>query len=148
LESEAARRDAELGAVEDAAASLAPELQALAEQEARLAADRQRFDTDWGDGVAPPSGRAAEVRGELAALTAAIERGENELAKIDHTLADLAGRAERLDREAAELRDQLARAAAAEEPIVARLDDAERARVAADERVAALTAARAEADGE
>jgi chromosome segregation protein len=148
LESEAARLDTELQAVEEAAAALAPELEALAEQEARLAADRQRFDEDWGDGVQPPSGRAAEVRGELAALTSAIERGENELAKIDHTLADLASRAERLDAEAAQLREQLANAAAAEEPIVARLDEAERARVAAEERLAGLTAARAEADGE
>jgi chromosome segregation protein len=148
LESEAGRLDTELDAVERAARTLQPELDALAEQEARLAADRERFEQDWGDGVAPPSGRAAEVRGELAALAGAVERGEAELAQVDSTLAELADRARRLESEATDLREQLAGAAGAEEPIVARLDLAERARIRADQHLAGLTAARASGEAE
>jgi chromosome segregation protein len=148
LESEAGRIDIELGAVDDAARALAPELDALVDQEARLVADRQRFDDDWGDGVAPPSGRAAEVRGELAALTNAIERGEAELVQVDRALAELAERARRLDTQASELRDQLGEAAGAEEPIVARLDVAERVRLHAEQQLATLVAARSEAEAE
>ena len=38
--------------------------------------------SEWAEGVPAPTGRAAEVRGELAALRAGVERGEGELAAL------------------------------------------------------------------
>jgi chromosome segregation protein len=148
LEAEAARLDAELDTIEESGRSLQPQLDELAEQEAGLVADRERFDADWGDSVTPPSGRAAEVRGELAALNGAITQGESELADIDRRLAQLAARATNLEAEAARLRAELVVAAEAEEPIVARLDAAERRRITADDRLATVTASRREAEAE
>src|SRR4051794_14629423 len=75
LEAEAARLADELAQVEAEAAALAPDLERLARAEGELASERQTFDAEWADGVAPPSSRAAEVRGELVALRAGIERG-------------------------------------------------------------------------
>ncbi|HSL58226.1 MAG TPA: hypothetical protein VK866_10325, partial [Acidimicrobiales bacterium] len=116
--------------------------------EAALAAARERFAADWGDGVPGPSGRAAEVRGELAALRGSLERGEAEVARLVERHDALAARATELAAEAARLRAELADAEAAEEPIVARLDEAEQARIAAAEVVDAIDAERATARAE
>ncbi|MFP4512583.1 MAG: chromosome segregation protein SMC [Acidimicrobiales bacterium] len=148
LESEAARLDHELAEVDEAERALQPQLDDLADQEARLAADRERFDTDWGDGVAEPSGRAAEVRGELSGLNGSIQQGEADLGHLDQSLARLTQRASELDAEAARLREQLAAATEAEEPIVARLDAAERRRIEAEEALERATATRRDAEAE
>src|SRR5262249_60152915 len=62
LEAEAARLTDELGQVEAEAMALAPEVDALAAAETELLEERSTFETDWADGVVPPSSRAAEVR--------------------------------------------------------------------------------------
>ncbi|MBK5223829.1 MAG: hypothetical protein JJE52_13355, partial [Acidimicrobiia bacterium] len=128
--------------------ALRPQLDALVSDEEALASDRQRFDADWGDGVAPPSGRAAEVRGELSALSGSISRAEAELARIDGRLGALASTSERLDADAERLRADLVAAEGAEEPLVARLDEAERRRAAAEAAVAAAGAELAEVTAE
>ena len=65
----------ELAEVDAEARGLAPLAEELAVAEAALAAERDRLRERWADGVPAPSGAAAEVRGELAALRAAVERG-------------------------------------------------------------------------
>jgi chromosome segregation protein len=74
LEAEAARLAGELADVERASTALVPEADRLAAAEAELATQREAFEQDWGDGVAAPSGRAAEVRAELASLRTAADR--------------------------------------------------------------------------
>ncbi|MGY6502056.1 MAG: chromosome segregation protein SMC [Acidimicrobiales bacterium] len=146
LASEGERLDTELAEVDRAMADMRPQLDELGEQEARLVDDRQRFDVEWGDGVAAPSGRAAEVRGELSGLTDSITRGEAELQQVEQRLAILAERSTRLAGDADSLRGDLAAAEAAEEPLVARLDAAEQARLRAEEALAAARDARVEAE--
>ena len=148
LEAEAARVDEELAAVDRTEAELAPRLDELLAAEAELAEARERFDTDWGEGPAESSGRAAEVRGELAGVNSFITQGESDLARLDESLAGLAERAEQLDAEAGRLRDRLTAATEAEEPIVDRLDSAERRRSDAEAARAAATDTKAAAEAE
>ncbi len=72
LEAEAARLGAELAEVDSEAAALAPLQEELRAAEAALEAERQRYETDWADGVAaavePQRGGARRAR------RAAIER--------------------------------------------------------------------------
>ena len=95
-----------------------------------------------------PTGRAAEARGELAALRQGLERGEAELARATSRRTTLAEKLERLGVEADRLRAEAEAAEAAEAPLVARLAEAEAARVAAEAQVAEADAALREADGE
>jgi chromosome segregation protein len=148
LESEASRVGAELRELEATATELADPLAALDAEEAELAGARARFAADRGDGVTAPSGRASEVRGELAALRDGLERGEAEAARLVERHDALGRRADELAAEAGRLRAELAAAEAAEEPIVARLDAAGRAREAAEAALGAVTAERAEAEAE
>jgi chromosome segregation protein len=150
LESEAARLDEELSALEVEAESIAPRSTALLADEQALVDDRSRFEADWSDGVAAPSGRAAEVRGELSGLVDAVQRGRSELERIDERLETLTAGASSLSAEAERLRDELSVAEVAEAPLVARLDEAERRRADAsillDEAKAALAESEAERD--
>jgi chromosome segregation protein len=106
LEAEAAGLAAELAELESSTAELAPAEARLAEAQRELEAARERFRADWADGVAPPSGRAAEVRGELSALAASVARSGGELERIGarHDAAALraARLAEELDRQRAD----------------------------------------------
>lgn len=148
LEAESARLRAELEQVESEAAAIAPQLEALAEAEAALAAERAAFEQEWGDGVPAPSGQAAEVRGELAALRAAVERAEAEQARVRARLAALDDKQRRLGAEADRLRAELAEAERAELPLVESLDAAERQRGDREARSAAAEEAHRAAESE
>jgi chromosome segregation protein len=104
LESEAARVTESLTAVEASAAELDPEAVDLERAEADLVAARQDFTREWADGAPVVTGAAAEVRGELAAVRAGVERsaaearrGRGRLDALEQRLARLGGEAERLD---------------------------------------------------
>ena len=71
---------------------------------ARCEEARTAFERDWADGVPALTGRAAEGRGELAALRSGVERGAQELARATSRLATLEEKLARLDAEAARLR--------------------------------------------
>ncbi len=132
LEAEAARLGAELAEVDQEAAALTPLHQELAEAEAALEAERSRYETDWADGVAAPSSRSAEVRGELGALRSSVERGDAELARVRARLEGLADKSTRLEAEADRLRAELGAAEQAELPLVEALDGAEQWRATAE----------------
>ncbi|MDQ6697495.1 MAG: AAA family ATPase, partial [Actinomycetota bacterium] len=127
LEAEAARLAGELTEVEAGAAALLPTADRLAAAERSLAVDRERFADDWADGVMAPSGRAAEVRGELFAMRAAVERGEAEAERARARLASLSDKVRRLTGESERLAAEVATAAAAEGPLVDQLAAAETA---------------------
>jgi chromosome segregation protein len=137
LEAEAARLHGELEQVDAEAAGLAPLTAQLRDAEGALAAERAAFETEWGEGVPAPSGRAAEVRGELAALRAAVERGEVERRRVHHRRAGLDEKHRRLAGEAERLRSELAEAEQTELPLVASIDEAERLRSEAEAVLAA-----------
>jgi chromosome segregation protein len=150
LEAEQARLTSELADVESEAASLLPKAQELAEAEAALAAERTDFDGDWdgNDVPVPAGGQAAEIRGELAALRAAVQRGAAEVERLEQRLDSLGQKMARLDTEAERLRAEMGEADEAEQPLVASLDEAERSRHACEEALAALEATRRGADAD
>ncbi|HET6950236.1 MAG TPA: AAA family ATPase, partial [Acidimicrobiales bacterium] len=57
---------------------------------------------EWGEGVPAPSGRAAEVRGELGTLRKVLDRADADAQRAANRLANLRAKLERLDREGAE----------------------------------------------
>ncbi|MCU1452434.1 MAG: smc [Acidimicrobiales bacterium] len=132
LEAEAARLRRELDEVEAQGAALLPDADRLSEAEATLESERAAFDADWSGGVPAPTGAAAEVRGELAAMRASAERSEGEAARVHARLGALDEKAVRLAAEAERLRADLTEADAAERPLVTQLEQAEAHRAAAE----------------
>jgi chromosome segregation protein len=148
LEAEAARLAEELIEVEATAAELVPAAAELARAEADLAAVRQDFQTEWSEGVSTPTGAAAEVRGELAAVRASVERsgaevnrGRNRVEALEQKVARLANEAERLTAE-------VAGATAAEPRLRERVAQAEVIRAAAETELDETEEVRRQADAE
>jgi chromosome segregation protein len=148
LEAEATRLVAELADAEAEAAALAPQRDELARAEGALAEARAAFERDWAEGVPALTGRAAESRGELAALRSGVERGVQELERATTRLAALDEKLARLDAEAERLRADGEAAEAAEGPLVQRLAEAEQQRAAAEQQVADAEAALRTADAD
>ncbi|MEY2435347.1 MAG: chromosome segregation protein, partial [Acidimicrobiaceae bacterium] len=147
-EAEAARLTDELAQVESAAAALAPDVEALVAAEATLAAERAEFEEHWAGGVAPPSGRAAETRGELAALRSGVERDRAESTRVAERLSTLEQKATRLTEEAARLRDELSDAEQVEVVLAATLAACEVAHADAAGALAAAEEVRRTADAD
>ncbi len=157
LEAEAAGVAADLREVDEQAENLVPDAERLEVAEVELAVERDRFQSELGDGTPAPSGAAAEVRGELGALRQAVARADAERQRL------VARRAELLDAKVA-LDARVSRLAAGPssgpdaEPVELRIDaalehrhhagetvDASRAAVAAAERERESWTARADA---
>jgi len=132
LESQAARGRDEINAIDQQLEKLQPEIQKLADSEAQLHRDREQFAVEWGDGVPVANGRASELRGELGALEAAIERGRHEIQTLDSRLQVLNDRRRVLEAEAAQQRAEAQALRDDEEPLAAALEAAEAARDAAE----------------
>ena len=100
LEAERSQLAAEAAQIADDTSAITSDAESLVDQEFRLGSQRADFEEEWGDGVPVPSGQAAEVRGELAALSSAIERTVNDRARLEQRRVALVERAERLEAEA------------------------------------------------
>ncbi len=148
LEAEAARSREDLERVEAELAELMPDIERLESSERELAADRAAFEREWGDGVPVRSGVAAEVRGELGVLRASTERGGSELGRLQTRLDELDERRKVLDRDAVDRRAELGALHDEEEPLVAALEAAEAARLAAEDALAAKIAAHADTEAD
>ncbi|NIR40459.1 MAG: AAA family ATPase, partial [Actinobacteria bacterium] len=148
LEAEAARLRDDLARVDAGITGLVPDTERLEDAERHLAADRAAFREEWGDGVPVPSSRAAEVRGELGALRAAIERGHGEAGRVRAGLEELSERSRALEAEASARRAELAALHEEEEPLVLALEAAEASRREADDRLADRIASHADAEAE
>ncbi len=138
LEAESARLAADLAELDAERSLLAPLTDELAAAEAALAAERTAFESEWASGVPAPSGAAAEVRGELAALRAAVDRGRSELDRVQARTEGLRTRVADLLLEAEGLRAELSAAEQTERPLVDAIEGVERRRAFA---VEACTAA-------
>jgi chromosome segregation protein len=148
LEAEATRLAAELAAADAEALALAPQRDELVQAQTALADARAGFEREWAEGIPAPTGRAAEGRGELAALRSGVDRGEQELARARARLATLQEKLDRLDAEATRLRSEAEAAEQVEGPLVERLASAEQARATAEQRVAEAEAGLRAADGD
>ena len=148
LEAEAARLRSELDEAESEAARLVPDGERLLEAESVLASEKAEFEQRWGEGAPVASGAAAEVRGELAALTSGVDRSESEAGRLRQRLAGLTEKAERLAGEAQRLRQEIAEAEAAVGPLAEDLAAAERARHAAEVALTGAEASLRTADAE
>lgn len=82
LEAESARLTDELAIIEVEAQGLLPEAEKVAEAEAALTAQRERFDDKWGSEVPVLASRAGEIRAQLGALRQGVERGEAEMNRL------------------------------------------------------------------
>src|SRR5918994_1667517 len=110
LEADAARLQEDIAEVESEAAGLEPAGAALVEAETGLADARSAFEAEWAGGVPAPSGRTAEVRGELGALRTAMGRSAGDDQRSRSRLTNLRGRLQRIESEAAAAGEQVAAA--------------------------------------
>ena len=150
LEADASNLRAELGDVQAGIGRLEPEGLELANDEAAFEGERAAAATLF-DAIASSASAAtaaAEVRGELRTLRAALESTEVEHRRLVTRREALADRDGRLSSEVEHLRGELERTQGAEEPLVAEVSDAESRRIAAEVAHEAAVAARTEAAAE
>ncbi len=150
LEADAANLRTELDDVESGIARLEPESLELANDEAAFEGERAEAATLF-DGIASASSAAtaaAEVRGELRTLRAALESTEVEYRRLVTRRDSLGDRESRLAVEVEHLRAELERAQESEEPLVVEVAEAESRRLAAEAAHEAAVAARTEAAAE
>merc|ERR1711969_412293 len=147
LEVELERAEAEVAELDAEADRLTPEAERLAVAETELTADRAAFEMDWSEGVPALGGHAAEARGELGVLRAAVAQATSERERLGIRLGGLEEASTRLDAEADCLRSELSVGETAEEPLVEAVAESETrahgaavARNAAWERVMAAEA--------
>ncbi|HSP04270.1 MAG TPA: hypothetical protein VLR27_12245, partial [Acidimicrobiales bacterium] len=107
LEADQARLRDELATIESTAAELLPEAEEVDRAERGLADARATFEERWGEGIASPSGEAAEVRGQLGGLRQAVSRSLAELERTDGRTGSLADKRDRLTAEAERLRSEV-----------------------------------------
>ena len=148
LEAEAARLAGELAEVEAEATKFEPLAAELVEAERILATERAEFERQWASGVPAPTGAAAEVRGELAALRTASSRAREERDRIGARAVTLADKAAQLETETGQLRAQLVDLESAERPLVESMESAEARRSQAESALAAAEAAHRAAESE
>lgn len=137
LESEAARLAAELVEVTAEADELAPQRAEVAEAEAAVARELDALAVPQ-----PRTNRAAEARGELAAVRTGAERGRAEMARLEARLVALEAQAAEFDAQATGRRAEVDGVTLEERAAVAGAEMAEAER---SEAVARLESARAEA---
>ncbi len=137
LEAEKGDLARQLAEVEAEGGALGPQAESLVEAEAALVAEREVFEKHWAEGVVAPSGHAAEIRGELAALRGSVERGENETNRVTARLAGITTKSEAFTEQAERLRAELAAAEQSELPMIEALDGSEQHRAEAEAHLAA-----------
>jgi chromosome segregation protein len=105
LEAEAADLASQLESAEEEERALGPQAEEVAAAEAALAAATADVERRWAAGAGPaPANPLAEVRGELSALRAMIERGTVELRRLEARASAAAQRAQGLGAEVDRLR--------------------------------------------
>ncbi len=140
LEAEHAQLSAELREVESEGVGAATDSGALARAEAELADARAAFEADWGDGVAAPPSEAAEIRGELAALRATMERTESDNRRLSNQRETLVTKVERLAAEFERIGGERAAAHDNVESLARQAAEAEAERAAAEEAIVEIEA--------
>ena len=148
LEADRANLHSALETMDEAAGSLLPDAEAVERAEAGLLEARTTFEERWGDGVPGSSGRAAEVRGELAGLRNSLAQARQERERFDARHRGLADKRARLSADVERLREQIQRddAALPGQEKTRQRSDAERAAAESELESVATELADAEAD--
>ena len=144
LEADAAGLRAELDEVLSAIARLEPENQELLHDEAAFEGERTAAATLF-DHLASSSSAAtaaAEVRGELRTLRAAVEAADSEHRRLVARIATLSEREARLIAEIERLRGECEKSQSIELPLVNEVTEAESRRMAAEAALETATASR------
>jgi chromosome segregation protein len=136
LEADAAQLTADIAALADESEGLVPAARALAAAESELAAAQAAYESEWAAGVATPSGRAAEVRGELGTLREVLDRAGTDTRRSEERVTALRDKLARAEREEAQAAEQIA--GAADEGTLADAVTTARARREAAETAAAV----------
>jgi len=134
LEADAARFREELDSVEVALAEVAPAEATLVDDETAFRDERERvLDAVGGEqSGAEAASAAAEVRGELRSVRAAIERMGADVRRFRERAQALTVRRDESAADAVRHREECDEAGAIEEPLVAEMEQAEVARVEAE----------------
>ena len=141
LEADVAALRAELDQVGVEAEAFAPELEALDAEDAQLAHDRERLESDLPDddrSAERAASAAAEVRGELRTVRASSDQIAEDLAGIQTRLATLGGEIGQIDAQLDEVRADLTTATESESRLVADAETARSARRGAEEALAEI----------
>ncbi len=145
LEAEATRLRLALAEAETTAAVLRDDLVTQKAKEQQLASDRAELDEQAAKTESTHGNEAAEARGELAALQAAIESGTRDQERALQRLDQLEQRHTALDSRIAEQQAELESVNTRRARLSAELAEADNARVAAQEALDAEIAAHSEA---
>ena len=143
LEADSDRLARELSELEEAASALPARFEELAVAEAELA----REQVEVGEAVARLH-REAEVRGELSALRASVDRGRAESARLENRLATVDGRSEQLGEEIAAIEAELSRLESEESQLAHAVAERAEALAAADAEVSGCESVVRSAQGE
>lgn len=146
LEADGAKVATELAEVEAGLATLGPAELERSRAEEDLVLAREAFEQEWAEGVATPTGAAAEVRGQLAAVRAVVERSQTEVERGTARAANLQAKVERLAADRERLVGEVAEAEAAGPALVAQRDQVEAERAEAVGAAAERDEARRAAD--
>ena len=146
LESEATRLRLALAEAETEATTLRGDAVTLEAKEQQLASDRAALDEQSAEVESAPGNKAAEARGELAGLRAAIETGTKERQRSQARLDKLAEQHLTLDSRLGQQRLELEGIQAEHRGVVADLDAAHAAQRAAEAALDTEIAAHTEAD--
>jgi chromosome segregation protein len=147
LEAEAAKARDELDEVTAQLAELGPGRVALDAESSTLDDERSRFETTYAEVDLRAGSRAAEARGELAALRSGTERDRGELGRLSARQASLEERHAALASELQRLGDEVERLTSSEQPLVAESERAEIDRGAAEQAAVDAEQQLRDADG-
>lgn len=147
LEADAAKFRDELAAVIEELGTFEPAAQALDDEEQAFRAERQQVLDAVGTDqpAAKAASAAAEVRGELRSVKAAMERFEGELRRATSRNESLTERFQLVEDEAARFRTECDEAGQVEGPLYDEVEAAEAALAAATAQVEAARSVRADA---
>ncbi|HEX6392334.1 MAG TPA: chromosome segregation protein SMC [Acidimicrobiales bacterium] len=148
LEAEAAALVERLQATDQDALNLMPVADELTEAERALAEETEAVETQWGGDESPIGDPAAEVRGELGGLRAALDRSAGELRRLEARLEVIAQRSTRLEGEATRLREAAAEAIQRAPELARAEQDARAAEASAEAELAAVADRRRAADAD
>lgn len=154
LETDAAHLRSELADLDAASAELAPELDALQADEAKIEEDRARFHGLYAAGPAEDGGEPAdwrelaEARAELAGIRASAERTMAEKERCRDRLAQVTQRAARLTGEAGQLESKVDQTRITTQDLETACTASEEARASAESYAAAAEARHRTAEAE
>ncbi len=146
LEAEATRLRLALAEAETEATTLRSESVTLEAKEQQLAGDREALDEQTAQGESEPGNKAAEARGELAALRAGISAGHEERQRSQTRLDSVAERQSSLDSRLSRQRSELEEVASEHQQLTAESEAADTAQRGAEAKLNTEIAAHAEAD--